>query len=250
MSQNCVTSTVTVPGDQAGNLTPGTNYYITITANSSTTGISSATSAVYGPVLATVQLTTPTITVGYGVTAGSVSVTAGSSGGPANQVYTAKGCTNTAMTQGCTTNTAYTLGNDFTVNTNPAAGAAGVTYYVVITANSSPGYLASTTSAQASHADTGLMAAPVFTATSPANGTVKVTINAPTGTAPAPSSYTVEACTNQNMSGTCVTQTGFVSGSSITVPAPRRTTYYVEVTAIAPVGYVNNSSENNGTSVN
>lgn len=255
MTQPCVTSTVTSPGGQVGGLTPGSSYYITITANSSTTGIASATSAVFGPVLATVQLTAPTnVTVGFGATAGSVSISAtGTSNGPSNQTYTSEACQTSAMTgPTCVTNSGYVLGNDLTGLAAPA-GSAGALYYVEITANASPGYLASTPSTQASHNDTGLIgSAGNFNATSPANGTIKVTFTAPTGTAPPPSSYTVEACTNQNMTGTCVTHTGFVSGTQFTVTVPRRpTTYYVEITSIAPVGYVNSAPvENNGTSVN
>jgi type II secretory pathway pseudopilin PulG len=249
MTQNCVMSTVTLPGGQVGNLTPGTNYYLTITANSSTSGIASATSAVYGPVVATVQLTTPTnVTVGYGVTAGSVSVTAGTSNGPSNQTYTAKGCTNALMTLGCTTNATYTLGTDFVVATNPATGAAGVVYYVQLTANASPGYLASTTSTQASHADTGIIGVAANFTVTPGRGSIQITFTAPTGSAPPPSSYTAEVCTNSNFTG-CVTQTNFTSGGQFTGLA-RHTTYYVELISVAPVGYVDSADKNGGTTTN
>lgn len=249
MTQNCVTSTVTLPGGQLGNLNPGTNYYLTITANSSTSGIVSATSAVYGPVLATVQLTTPTnVTVNYGVTAGSVSISAGSSGGPANQTYTAKGCPPVGA---CTTNSNYTLGSDFVVATNPVPGAAGVTYVVQITANASPGYLASPTSNQVSHADTGIVgAANNFTVTAPGTGTIKIAFTAPTGTASGPVSYTAEVCTTPTFTpSSCTIQTNFVTGGQFTNLA-RHTTYYVELISIAPVGYVDNSDQNGGTRTN
>jgi hypothetical protein len=256
MTQSCVTSAVTLPGGPVTGLTQGASYFITITANSVTTGVGSATSAVFGPVLATVQLTPPTnVIVGYGATAGSVSISAvGTSNGPANQTYTAEACqVSTMMGPTCVTNTGYVLGNDITGLAAPA-GSAGVNYYVEITANASPGYLASPTSTQASGVDTGLIGAPAnLTVTSPSNGTIKVTFSAPTGSAPAPT-YTVLVCPNQNMTS--------ANGSpcqTITTPSPGQFTFtgltqhqkwYVQITADAPGGYVNNSVENNGTQVN
>ena len=64
------------------------------------------TSAVSGPVLASIQLATPTdVTLAYGTVAGSISISfTGSSNAPGGQTYTAKACTNAGMTTGCVTN--------------------------------------------------------------------------------------------------------------------------------------------------
>ena len=60
------------------------------------------------------------------------------------------------MYSGCQSATRWV--NDIT-GLSDSPGAAGTLYYVLITANASPGYLASTPSVQASHNDTGLIGA-------------------------------------------------------------------------------------------
>ena len=114
--------------------------------------------------MATVQLSQPVIgAVGYGSVAGSVSVTGGSSGAPSGTTYTAKACTNAAMTTGCVNpvDTTYVPGTDLT-GIPYTVGVAGGTYFVTLTVNSSTGYLGSSTpSASMSHADTSKVGVPI-----------------------------------------------------------------------------------------
>jgi hypothetical protein len=148
------------------------------------------------------------------------------------------------MTSGCVTNGSYVLGTDLT-GLNPVVGTAGSTYYAEITANASPGYLVSPTSVQASGVETSQIGAPSnLTVTSTTRGEAMVKFTGSTGTAPL--GYTVEACTNQQMTTGCVTQTNYVSNAQLT-GLTSRSSYWFQVTAIAPVGYANNSLETNGS---
>ena len=214
----------------------GTTYYATITGVSSTPGYLSATS-VSSSAMATVQLTVPTITsVGYGTAAGSVSVAGGSSNAVPGATYTAKACTNAAMTVGCVTpNTNYTPGTDFT-GLNYTVGTVGTTYYVTLTANNSTGFLGSTASPAVSGAETSKVGVPgTPTAVTGTNtGSIVVNFTAPTG--PAPASYSVKPVRAPGMTGTCVTQNSFVSGGVFT-GLQSGTRYYVQVTDIGPIGY-------------
>ena len=100
MTQNNFTS-----GSDLTGLTPGTSYYVTVTANAPTPLYLPATSATAGPAQATVQLNAPgTPTLAYGTVAGSLQVTF-STPTPASptQTYLATACTNAAMTTGCVT---------------------------------------------------------------------------------------------------------------------------------------------------
>jgi hypothetical protein len=250
MNANCVTITGYTAGAQITGLTPGTNYFVTITAVSTTNGVASATSAVSGPTMATVQLTAPTnVVVGFGSTAGSVSITAGASNGPAGQVYSDNACVSATMTGNtCVANGNYTLGNDIT-GLKFAVGQPGSVYNVQITALASPGYLGSTPSTIASGTEMSEIGAPNnVTATSPSRGVITVTFTAASG--PAPSAYNVEVCTNVNNPATCTIHLNATPGTPVTFTnLTSRQTYIVEVVAIAPVGYVNNTTANGGTRV-
>ncbi len=240
----CVSTANYVSGAQLTGLTQGTTYYVTITGVSSTSGYTSVTTSPQS-VMATVQLTVPTITaVDYGSTSGSVTITGGSSNAPVGQTYTAKACTTMNFTgASCVTHTTYVAGSDFT-GLAYTAGTAGATYYVQMSANPSTGYLGSTVSSTVpppSHADTSQVGVPgtPTAVTGTVTGSITVAFTAPSG--PAPLSYSVQACTNTGMTQGCVTQTtntlnflftGLVSG----------TRYYVQVTDIGPVGYSNNIS--------
>src|ERR1019366_2416496 len=98
-------------------------------------------------------------------------------------------------TTGCVTNANFTSGTNLT-GLPFAAGSAGTSYFVTVTANAAAGSLVSpTTSAAGPQAATSQLNAPtsVTAAGSGFNG-IKVTFTASTGTAPA--SYTAIACTN------------------------------------------------------
>ena len=95
-----------------------------------------------GAARATTQLTVPTgVAMAYGSAAGSV---AASFTAPANaaagQTYTAKACTDSAMTANCVTNASYTSGANLT-GLNFTQGSAGIAYYVTVAANALAGLL-------------------------------------------------------------------------------------------------------------
>jgi hypothetical protein len=233
MTAGCTTQANFTSGTQITGLTAGTDYYVTITANSSSAAYASATTASQGPTLATVQLALPTgVSLAYGSVAGSIAVTyTGSSNAAGGQTYTAKACTNVLMTTNCVTNANITSGANLTGLTY-AAGSAGTSYYVTVTANASTGYLVSApTAATGPQADTSQLNAPtsVTAAGSGING-IKVTFTASTGAAP--SSYTAIVCTNVGMTTGCVTTTNYTSGSTIG-GLSFFTTYYAEITAIS-----------------
>jgi hypothetical protein len=232
MTAGCTTQANFTSGTQLTGLTPGTGYYVTITAVPSSSAYASATTAAQGPTLATTQLATPTgVSLAYGTVAGSIVVTyTGSSNAPGGQTYTAKACTNAGMTTGCVTNASYASGSNLT-GLAYTAGSAGTSYYVTITANASAGYLVSSATAAAGPlADTSQLNAPtsVTAAGSGFNG-IKITFTASTGTAPA--SYTAIVCTNAAMTSGCVTTTNYTSGSTIGGLSFFRT-YYGEITAV------------------
>ena len=140
MTTGCLTQGTISSGGIVQNLTPGTAYYATVTATA-TTWFLPATSPVFGPSTATVQLDTPIITQlsTSTTTPGAIVIDyTGSANAPSGQTYSATACTNEAMTQNCVTESTYTSGTQFTGLTY------GGNYYVTVTAVASPGYLAAT----------------------------------------------------------------------------------------------------------
>ncbi len=247
----CTNAITALPaGTQFTGLMSGVTYYVVVTATPPSVAYVSNTSAPSNGVLATVQLAAPSVTLGYGTVAGSLSVTAASSNAPSGQTYNVKACTNTGMSTGCVTNASFTSGSNLT-GLAYTPGTAGGTYYVQVSANASTGYLASAVSAQASHADTSQLAAPGAPTATPSTttaGALNVTFAAPTGQAP--NSYTVTACTNTGMSTGCVTNSNVTSGGPI-VGLVAGTAYYENVTAISTNAAFasSNASSTSSTSV-
>jgi hypothetical protein len=244
MSQNCATTANYASGTQITGLTQGTTYYATITGVSTTPGYLSATSAP-SSAMASVQLTVPVITsVGYGSVAGSVTVQGGSSNAPAGTTYTAKACTNAAMTTGCVVpvNTTYVPGTNLT-GLNYTVGSVGATYFVTLTANNSTGYIATATASPSvggvETSKVGIPGTPTAT-TGTTTGTLVVTFTAPPGTAP--SGYSVEACSGAGMTGNCFTQNVAAAGQFTFTGLQSGTRYYLQVTDNGPTGYVGNLS--------
>ena len=148
MTTNCVGPSAITSGANLTGLTQGTGDYVTVTASASTGYLVSPASAAAGPSASTVQLTAPTgVTLAYGTVAGSIKVTFTAPGNAAaGQLYTATACTGAGMTGTCVGPSAITTGGNLT-GLNYTLGAAGTSYYVTVTANASPGYLASPASA-------------------------------------------------------------------------------------------------------
>ncbi len=131
----CGTAVAITSGGQITGLTPGTSYYVQVTAVASTGYLVAASANSASATVATEQLNPPT-NVSVAKSSGTVTVTfTGSSNAPGTQTYTAEACTGNAPLSGCTLGTAVT-GTPATVtglsNSTP--------YYVAIIANASSGY--------------------------------------------------------------------------------------------------------------
>jgi hypothetical protein len=247
MTTGCLTVANYTSNSQISGLTPGSSYYVTITAVSSTTGYTSATTTVSGATLATVQLVAPTgLTATYGTAFETISVSFAPPVTVASgQTYTAEACTNAAMSANCVTNSNFTSGSNLS-GLSATVGSPGTTYFVEVTANPSSGYLVSPTSSQVSQADTSQLAPPtgISAGYGTTDGSIQVLFTPPT-TIAAGQTYTLEACTNAQMRNGCVTNTNYTSGSNEALTAPTQgtvgTTYYVEVLANSSAAYVASS---------
>ena len=253
MTQGCVsTPTGFSSGSQITGLTPGTAYYVDVSAPPNGT-YPALVSPVYSPAVnATVQLNPPT-----GVSVSSSTVQAGalvvtftnSNNAPAGQTYTVKGCTDSAMSSGCVSQTNYTSGQQFGGLTQ------GTSYYVTVTAVASTGYLASSPSAvpaSPTMASIQLISPSITSVTAPTKpGTLKVSFNG-SPNAPNGESYTILACTNTNMTQGCQSTTVKKSSSSMSGTVTGLTsgeTYYVTVTANAMSGYLASNPSAQATGV-
>jgi hypothetical protein len=254
MSAGCVTNTNFTSGSSVTGLpfpkgSVGTTYYVEVTANSAAAYVASSPSTQVSHA-ETSQLNAPTgVTLGYGATAGSISVSFTPPGTvAAGQTYTMIACTNAGMSAGCVTNTNFTSGSSVT-GLPYTQGSVGTTYYVEVTANSSAAFVASTPSTQVSHAETSQVAAPGIpvpsTSTRFGHGAIVVTFANSTGVAP--NSYTATACLTQSMNTGCVTHSNYTSGAQF-AGLTSGTSYWVEVTAIGPTGYVDSAASVSTTS--
>jgi type II secretory pathway pseudopilin PulG len=253
MTVGCVTNANYASGSNLSGPTytigsPGTNYFITVTANPSSGYLVSPASSQVSQA-DTSQLAAPTaVAVGYGTTVDSISVAfTPPTTVAAGQTYTLKACTNGGMTAGCVTNTNFTSGSNVANLNAVTAGTPGTTYFVQITSNASIAYVASTPSVVASHAEMSQIGQPgtPVVSTGSTTGSIVATFGNPPGSAP--SSYTAMACTNAQMSTGCVTKTGYTSGAQFT-GLVSGTSYFVQITAIGPAGYLNNTSNTSRTS--
>ncbi|MGH3732168.1 MAG: hypothetical protein ACRDVC_02125 [Acidimicrobiales bacterium] len=242
MIANCVTAINYIAGTPLIGLIPGTGYYVQITAVSTTPGYASAMTGLSALTVATEQLAAPTlVTANYGTVAGSISVTfTAPLGAPGGQTYTVQACANVTMAPPCSANTNYPQNANLT-GLSYTPGSPGVTYYVEVTANASSGYLASPASTQASHADESQIGPPSTPKVAPSTttaGAVVATFNAPSG--PAPFSYNATACLIGGNG--CVTVNNYVSGVTQLSGLTQGDSYDVQITAVAPTGFVNNTS--------
>ena len=233
MTLGCVSHNPYTSGTQFTGLTPGSTYYVTITANSSSGYISSVSSP-FGPTLATVQLATPSApTLGYGPVAGSLSVTATTSNAPAGQLYTVTACTNSAMTTGCVTTTNVPSGGNAT-GLAFTQGLPGIAYYATVVAQASTGYLASGASPVGGpQADTSQLFPPGTPTVAPSTTTAgAITATFTSSSGPTVAGYSATACTNTAMTTGCVTQAGYTSGAQLG-GLVQGSHYYVAITALS-----------------
>jgi type II secretory pathway pseudopilin PulG len=230
----CTAGQTIVSGGQITGLTPGTAYYVTVTANAPSSAYVSGSTTTSSTTVATEQLlsTGVTVTSGGSTSSGSLTVNlTAPTNAPSGQTYTAAACTSSGS--GCGTAEAITSGGQITGLT------LGTNYYVQVVAVASSGYLASTTnSASATTAAEKLNAPTNVSATNVTNTTFTVAFTASSG-APSGTTYSALVCTNSAMT-TCITVTPstITSGSTVTVPnGDSGDQVWVEVTATGPFSY-------------
>jgi hypothetical protein len=183
-------------------------------------------------VMATVQLGAPSSVTASSsqLQTGALVVTFGNAAGaPAGQSYTVEGCTNSAMTTGCVSQTSYTSGSQFT------GLASGTSYYATVTAVASNGYLASTSSPTptSTEATTQFSQPVISSVTTPSGNSGKIVVNF-SGNG---QTYTLIGCTNAAMTTGCVTFATYTSGSPV-IGWGKNTTVYFTVTANAASGFL------------
>src|SRR5271169_5959284 len=83
--------------------------------------------------------------------------------------------------------------------------------------------------------------APTLVTASTGSFFVRLSVTFTNSTGTAPSSYSAIACTNAAMTTSCTTVNNFSSGSQIS-GLSSGTTYYVEITAVGPTGYLSATS--------
>jgi len=219
MTTGCVTTGSSfTSGSQIAGLTPGTNYFVTITANAST-GYVAATSPASSATMATVQLTAPAITAttavpslgGLPAVPALTVAFAAPSNAPTIQTYSATACTNIAMTSGCVTQGAFTSGSQI------AGLTLGTSYYVSITAVASTGYLASmTTSGSSTLVPTTVPGAPTNVTAAFGNVSAIVNWTAPISNGGSPiTGFTVTATDTSTVGYNCPSG-GTLSGTQCT----------------------------------
>jgi hypothetical protein len=217
MTTGCVTTGSSfTSGSQIAGLTPGTNYFVTITANAST-GYVAATSLASSATMATVQLTAPVVTstiatVTAASATGQMTVTfIGSSNAPTIQTYSATTCTNAGMTSGCVTQGTFTSGSQI------AGLTLGTSYFVSVTAAASSGYLAATSvSGGATLVPTTVPGSPTNVTATAGNASAIVSWTAPISNGGSPiTGYTVTATDTTTIGYTCPSG-GTLSGTQCT----------------------------------
>jgi len=238
MTTNCHSQSSFTSGATLTGLTSGTRYYVTVTADAYDL-TPAATSVVASPAkFATVQLSSPASLSGTPslTTAGVIDVSfSAPSNAPSSQAYSARACTNLAMSTGCVSVSSFYSGAQI------AGLTPGTSYYFTITALASSGYLTSTSAvSSAVKATTSLVAPTISSTSSPSTGTATISYSG-SSNAPSGQTYKATVCTNASMTNGCVSVSSYVSGASIT-GLSSATTYYVTVTAVASPGYLASTS--------
>ena len=144
-------------------------------------------------------------------TAGAIRVAySGSSNAPGGQVYLAEACTNSSMTTGCVTRSAFASGSTIT------GLAPGTEFFVTVTAKGTPGYLTATSAVAGPARATVQLARPGVPVLG--FGTRAGSISArfiPSTNAPKSTTYSAKVCANAAMTAHCVLIARVVPGSQL-----------------------------------
>jgi len=220
----------------ANGLVAGTNYYIGITAiGNATTWADSAAGTASTIIRATTALAAPTaVTVTSGTATANPSIViswTASSNAAASQNYTAKVYSDSGLTTLVAT---LSVTNAVTTTYTNALLTAGSTYYVVVSADSSTGYLQSADSTSGSGVAKQTLTAPSAPTVAAGSATATASIVITVPTVANASSYTVTICTNVNLVNGCITALTGQAAGSLTVSSglTAGTTYYVGITAV------------------
>ncbi len=232
---NCVTANKFASGSDVTGLIGGAQYSVTVTADASP-GYLAATST---PVTTTASAQTPqpTVTSVSPSTSSSGALTVFFSeptGAPNGQPFTATVCTDSGMTNNCSSVSGFASGQDITGLTP------GTRYYVTVRADTFGGFIASTSlpfsppvpATIGLHSPTNVSAV----ASTTTGGVLFVTYTA-SSNAPSGQTYTARACTDAAMTANCIGQGNFASGGPLTGLTPG-STYYATVRADKSTGYL------------
>lgn len=253
MTSACLTPNTNFPfgGTLTVPFTPGsagTPYFVTITPNASTgylvTVASTSPPSAGLAALSSIKPPTAVSATPSASTAGAIMVSfTKPTGSNIPTSYTATVCTDSNMTQNCITTPNYTSGAQLTGLT------AGNTYYATITGVSGTSGLLSATVGPSSAMATVQLALPTITSVNYGATAGSVSITGGSPGAPAGTTYTAKACTNQLMSTGCLTPdptyvpgTDFAEGTYITGSAAN--SYYVTLTANGSTGYLGTTASN------
>lgn len=249
MSQGCVAAAGFTSGSPITGLAPGTAYYVVVAANPNGSYPGASSQPYSPPVASTVQLAAPSISsvTSSTIQSGALVVDySPSANAPSGQTYTVRGCTDSAMTQGCVSQSDYANGSQFT------GLASGTSYYVTVTADASSGYLAATSPATTTPTLASIqLTPPTIKKVTGETRALKVSVTG-SSNAPKTETYTATACTSPSMTTGCVSANVTTSAGSFTVTISGLTsgvTYYVTVTADAAAGYLASNPSAQATGV-
>lgn len=216
----------------------GTGYVLTASEPSPTSPGLQLTSGPTAPFsVYPSQAATPKVTsvIPSTVTAGALNVSFTEPGTPPpGQTYSVKACADSAMSINCSSQANFVSGSDL------SGLVQGTNYWVQVTAAATSSSLAATSPTYGPTMATVQLATPGAPALSygPTAGSLTVNFSGSSGA----QSYSVKACTNTAMLGTCVSNTNFTSGGTLTgltyAPGSAGTAYYVQVLANGSTGYL------------